>query len=100
MMYSLLISIQLVCSIIGIYSETAGSGHLVLITSPFFCHMIPLLDLAMRLSEYHHVSYVVSSSKLNKLKEYASFDENTNSPINSRLKFIGLNDGNDDDYQV
>lgn len=74
----------------------AESGHVVLIAPPFYGHMIPLLDFAKRLSEDHYVTYIVSASKLDTLKRYASVDENTH----SQLRFIGLVDGNDHDYEV
>ncbi len=85
------------------HTETKNVGHLVLITSPFFGHMIPLLDFAKRLSIHHHVTYVVSASKLDALKRHGFLDENENEnsgSTQSRLEFIGLIDGNDDDYKV
>ena len=83
--------------ILVVYSiKNIVDGHVILITSPFYGHMIPLLDFAKRLSEHHYVTYIASASKLGTLKQHASVDENNN----SRLKFIGLNDGNDDDYEV
>jgi hypothetical protein len=81
------------------HTETRNVGHIVLITSPFFGHMIPILDFAKRLSLHHHVTYVVSASKLNILKQYGFLDENSGS-TQSRLEIIGLYDGNDDDYEV
>lgn len=90
-----------VWSMVDIHNETKHIGHLVVITSPFFGHMIPLLDFAKRLSLYHHVTYVVSISKLDLLKRHGFIDENeTNNTTQTKLEFIGLFDNNDDDYEV
>ncbi|CAF1529516.1 unnamed protein product, partial [Adineta ricciae] len=76
-------------------------GHVVLITAPLFGHMIPLLDFAKRLSEYHHVTYIVSASKLDILKQHVFINQSeTNISKQLRIEFIGLLDGNNDDYQV
>ncbi len=85
------------------HTETRNVGHIVLITSPLFGHMLPLLDFAKRLSLHHHVTYVVSASKLDMLKQRGFLDENENEnsgSTQSRLEIIGLFDGNDDDYEV
>lgn len=90
-----------VCSIADIHAKRTNVGHVVLITSPLFGHMIPLLDFAERLSEHHYVTYIVSASKLDALKRYKFLDENEDSnSTQARLQFIGLIDGNDDDYKV
>ena len=90
-----------ICSILDINAKKESLGHVVLITAPLFGHMIPLLDFAKRLSEYHHVTYIVSASKLDILKQHVSINQTeTNTLIQSRIEFIGLLDGNDDDYQV
>lgn len=82
-------------------SEIKDFGHVVLITSPLFGHMIPLLDFAKRLSMHHHVTYIASTSKLDTLKTLGLLDESENTnATQSRLEFIGLFDGNDDDYKV
>jgi hypothetical protein len=86
-----------------IHTETGNVGHVVLVTSPFFGHMIPLLDFAKRLSVHHHVTYVVSASKLDVLKRRGFLDENQNEnsgSTQSNLEIIGLFDGNDGDYEV
>jgi hypothetical protein len=85
------------------HTEKRNLGHLVLITPPFFGHMIPLLDFAKRLSLYHHVTYVASASKIDTLKQRGFLDENENEKsgsTQSMLEIIGLFDGNDDDYEV
>jgi hypothetical protein len=92
-----------VCSMGDIYTETRNVGHSVLITSPFFGHMIPLLDFAKRLSIHHHVTFVVSASKLDMLKQRGFIDQNDNENGNStqsNLQIIGLFDGNNQDYEV
>lgn len=88
-----------ICSMADIRAKRNNIGHVVLITSPLFGHMIPLLDFAERLSEYHHVTYIVSASKLDALKQYKLLDENRSS-TQPRLELVGLIDGNDDDYKV
>ena len=80
-------------------TNTKEVGHIVIITSPFFGHVIPLLDLAKRLCVHHHVSYVVSASKLEVLKQRRLLDENDASS-QSKLEIIGLLDGNDNDIEV
>ncbi|UJR12200.1 hypothetical protein I4U23_016377 [Adineta vaga] len=73
----------------------------IVITSPLFGHMIPLLDFAKLLSEYHYVTYIVSASKLGILKQYVFTNKTeTNITIQSRVEFIGLIDGINDDYEV
>ena len=90
-----------VSSMAEIHTGTNDVGHLVLITSPLFGHMIPLLDFAKRLSMHHHVTYIASASKLDMLKTLGLLDESEiSNSTQSRLEFIGLFDGNDDDYKV
>ncbi|CAF1613062.1 unnamed protein product, partial [Adineta ricciae] len=74
------------------------TGHIVLITSPFFGHIVPILDFARRLSAYHHVTYIVSASKLYLLKQRGLIDDSSDSS-ESKLDIIGLNDGNDHNYE-
>jgi hypothetical protein len=65
--------------------------------------MIPLLDFAKRLSIHHHVTFVVSASKLDMLKQRGFIDQNDNENGNStqsNLQIIGLFDGNNQDYEV
>ncbi|CAF1490286.1 unnamed protein product [Adineta ricciae] len=92
----------IICSILlETNAKSESLGHVVLITAPLFGHMIPLLDFAKRLSEYHHVTYIVSASKLDILKQHVSINQTeANTSIQSRIEFIGLLDGNNDDYQV
>ena len=93
----------LFCSVSQSRTDTKSTGHIVLITSPLFGHMIPLLDLAKRLSSHYHVTYVVSVSKLDVLKRHGFLDKNeyeNDDLTQSRLEIIGLNDGNDADYEV
>ncbi len=99
LLFFLLHASTFICSIADTNTETRNMGHIILITSPFFGHMIPLLDFARRLSLYHHVTYIVSASKLDALKQCGFLDENNDS-TQSMLKIIGLFDGNDDDYEV
>lgn len=73
-------------------------GHIVVVSPPFFGHLIPLLDLAKRLSEYHHVTFVLSSSKLGELKQRQLIPGNVDHQ--SRLQFIELFDQNEEDYEV
>ncbi len=82
------------------HTEIRNVGHIVIIASPFFGHMIPLVDFAKRLSLHHHVTYVSSASKLEVLKQRGFFDENENESTQSRLEIIGLFDDNDEDYEV
>lgn len=85
--------------IVNSCNETKNIGHIVVITSPLFGHMIPLLDFAKYLSLHHHVTYIVSASKLDVLKRRGFLDENSDS-VETRLEIIGLVDGNDDDNEV
>jgi hypothetical protein len=103
LLFVLLHTSTFVCSMADTHTETRNVGHIVLITSPLFGHMLPLLDFAKRLSLHHHVTYVVSASKLDMLKQRGFLDENENEnsgSTQSRLEIIGLFDGNDDDYEV
>nr|ACD54606.1 UDP-glucosyl transferase-like protein [Adineta vaga] len=78
-----------------------NTGHIVLITSPFYGHIIPMIDLAKRLAVHHYVTYIVSVSKLDMLKHRGFIDENETNDLNdSRLEIIGLYDGNNDDYEA
>ncbi len=90
--------------IASINTHRTDKGHIVVLTSPFFGHIIPLLDLAKRLSTYHDVSYIVSVSKINILQRRGFLDEyrvdNSVHPFKSRLKVIGLLDGNDNELEV
>lgn len=69
-------------------------GYVVIVSPPFFGHLIPLLDLAKTLSQYHHVTFVLSSSKLDDLKRRELIPKIVN------LEFIRLFDNNDEDYQI
>ncbi|CAF3750851.1 unnamed protein product [Rotaria sp. Silwood1] len=79
-------------------------GHVVMISPPFFGHIIPLLDLGKRLSVHHHVTYIVSASKLDGIKQRGFLVDNENNPTNdstrSEIEFIGIFDNNDSDYEV
>lgn len=79
-------------------ADTKTIGHIVLITSPFYGHMIPILDLAKRLSTHHHVTYIVSTSKLDMLRRRGFVHNDTS--VESNLELIGLADGNSEDYEV
>lgn len=101
LLFILLHTSRFVYSIGDIHTETRNVGRLVLIAPPLFGHMIPLLDFAKRLSVHHHVTYIVSVSKLNELKRLGFIDEKENRRSSqSRIEFIGLIDGNDDYYEV
>jgi hypothetical protein len=83
--------------------QLKNAGHVVLITSPFFGHIIPLLDFAKRLSVYHHVTYVVSASILDVLKQREFLTEYENNKLVSTqfgIDFIGIFDQNDNNYEV
>ena len=99
LLFVLLLALVLMCPMIGANTNTKEPGHVVLITSPFFGHIIPLLDLAKRLSIHHHVSYIVSASKLHALKQRGLLDE-TSTSSQSRLHIVGLFDNNDEDIEV
>lgn len=107
-MVSLFILLQtsiLACLIKSAETVAKDLGHVVIITSPFFGHIIPLLDLAKRLSLQHHVSFVISAAKLDVLKRRGYLEDeyqnqNVTSLHPSRLKFIGLFDGNINDIEV
>jgi hypothetical protein len=78
-------------------------GHVVLISSPFFGQMIPILDFAKRLSIYYHVTFVTSASKLDVLKQREFLVEHLNKKLvssYSQIDLIGIFDHNDDDYEV
>ncbi|UJR12600.1 hypothetical protein I4U23_016775 [Adineta vaga] len=93
------IALILVRSVIYNHTEKKILGHVVVITSPLFGHIIPLLDFAKRLSEYHYVTYIISASKLDILKPYVFTNKTeTNTTIQSGIEFIGLIDGINDDY--
>lgn len=80
-----------------------NKGHIVLITPPFFGHIFPLLDFAEQLSKQHHVTYVVSASKLDALKDRGMLIEDGDNKLissNSQINFIGLFDHNDDTYEI
>ncbi|UJR11563.1 hypothetical protein I4U23_015743 [Adineta vaga] len=90
-----------ICSLANTTNKTRNIGHIVLITSPFYGHMIPILDLAKRLAVHHHVTYIVSASKLDILKRRGFIDGNEkNDSSQSKLEIIGLFDGNNDDYEA
>ncbi len=100
--FSLLCVSTIVCLVTNV-DQSRDVGHVVIISSPFFGHIIPMLDFAKRLSEYHYVTYVVSASKLDTLKRRGFISKNiNNNNVNyrSRLEFIGLFDCNDDDFEV
>lgn len=88
-----------VCSMTDTRTETRQVGHIVIITSPFFGHIIPLLDFARRLSVDHHVTYVMSATKLDALKQRGFLDESSDVSL-SRLEMIGLLDDNNEDIEV
>ena len=46
-----------------------SDAHWVLISSPFFGHIIPLLDLSKVLSSHQSVTFVTSASKIQVLKQ-------------------------------
>jgi hypothetical protein len=95
LLFILLHASTFICSM----ANTRNIGHLVVITSAFFGHIIPSLDFAKRLSQHHYVTYIVSASKLDTLKERGFLGETVGSTL-PRLEVIGLFDGNDDDYEV
>ena len=71
-----------------------NTGYVVIVSPPFFGHLIPLLDLAKTLTEFHHVTFVLSSSKLDELKRRELI------PKNLDLEFVQLFDNNNEEYQV
>ena len=86
----------------AILQQSENVGHVVFVASPFFGHIIPSLDFAKRLSKFHHVTFVVPASRLRLLEQrgFLLKDDSNITPIRSRLEFIELLDGNDDDFQV
>ena len=103
LLFTLLHASALVGSMADSSTEKRTIGHIVLIASPFYGHMIPILDFAKRLSIHHHVTYIVSASKLDMLQRRGFIDEITNesdSSVQPKLDVIGIRDGNNDDYEV
>lgn len=87
----------------GDVHQVQNGGHVVLISSPFAGHIIPLLDLAQHLSAYYHVTCVVSASKLVVIKRFGLLIENENNTLvstQSGIDFIGLFDHNDKAFEV
>ncbi|CAF1377673.1 unnamed protein product [Adineta ricciae] len=83
--------------------QIQNNGHVVLIAPPFDGHAIPLLDLARHLSVHFHVTYLISASKLNFIKQHGYLVEKENNKVVSTdtgIDFIGLFDHNDADFEV
>ncbi|UJR34485.1 hypothetical protein I4U23_021893 [Adineta vaga] len=67
-----------------------SNGHVVIISIPRLGHIIPMLDFAKHLSLYCHVTFIVSISILDKIK-----NNNTN-----QLEFIGLLDNINNENKI
>ncbi|CAF1300067.1 unnamed protein product [Adineta ricciae] len=73
------------------------NGHVVIVSIPRLGHVIPMLDLAKHLSTGCNVTFVVSQSILDKIKEMGLIShENTT----DRLEFIGLLDSRNDESKT
>ncbi|CAF1659083.1 unnamed protein product, partial [Adineta ricciae] len=88
-------TLTIVTSATDTFGETKSYAHIVLITSPFYGHMIPILDFAKRLAVHHHITYIVSESKRQMLTKRGFIDESQ-----TNLQVIGLFDDNNDDYEA
>ncbi|GAU99495.1 hypothetical protein RvY_10489 [Ramazzottius varieornatus] len=66
--------------------------HVLCVAFPAYGHMIPLLTLARKISEFHDVTFAVSESQHEELKRREILEDN-----DAHIKLFGIDDGFADD---
>lgn len=65
-----------------------GRRHILCVAFPAYGHMIPLLALARKISEYHDVTFAVSRSQHDELKRREILTDG-----DAHIKLFGIDDG-------
>ncbi|GAV06794.1 hypothetical protein RvY_16722 [Ramazzottius varieornatus] len=63
--------------------------HVLCLTIPAYGHIIPLLEFAKKISAQHHVTFIVSSDKMEEIRQR----EVLTTEQNNQLEVLALNDG-------